>query len=73
MEQPTLAKNETDLIIKNTYQTLITRGMKGCYLYCTDKETAQYFESRLKPTQNYLWYRLRESLSLRLERSYAQG
>jgi DUF2075 family protein len=46
-EQPTLAKKETDLIIKNTYRTLMTRGMKGCYLYCTDKETAQYFESRL--------------------------
>jgi DUF2075 family protein len=47
-EQPTMAKKETDLIIKNTYRTLMTRGMKGCYLYCTDKETAQYFESRLR-------------------------
>ena len=46
-EQPTLAKKETDLIIKNTYRTLMTRGMRGCYLYCTDKETAQYFGSRL--------------------------
>ena len=46
-EQPALAQQETDLIIKNTYRTLMTRGMKGCYLYCTDQETAQYFESRL--------------------------
>ncbi|WP_053138179.1 DUF2075 domain-containing protein [Pseudomonas sp. MIACH] len=46
-EQPELAKRETDLIIKNTYRTLMTRGMKGCYLYCTDTETAQYFASRL--------------------------
>lgn len=46
-EQPALAKKETDLIIKNTYRTLMTRGMKGCYLYCTDKETAQFFKSRL--------------------------
>ncbi|MFN3354962.1 MAG: DNA/RNA helicase domain-containing protein [Pseudomonas sp.] len=52
-EQPTLAKNETDVIIKNTYRTLMTRGMKGCYLYCTDKETAQYFESRLNQYSNY--------------------
>jgi DUF2075 family protein len=52
-EQPTLAKNETDVIIKNTYRTLMTRGMKGCYLYCTDKETAQYFESRLNQHSNY--------------------
>ncbi len=52
-EQPTLAKSETDLIIKNTYRTLMTRGMKGCYLYCTDKETAQYFESRLNQHSNH--------------------
>ncbi|AZE91341.1 DUF2075 domain-containing protein [Pseudomonas orientalis] len=52
-EQPALAKKETDLIIKNTYRTLMTRGMKGCYLYCTDKETAQYFESRLNQHSNY--------------------
>jgi DUF2075 family protein len=52
-EQPTLAKKETDVIIKNTYRTLMTRGMKGCYLYCTDKETAQYFESRLNQHSNH--------------------
>ncbi|MHA7116484.1 DNA/RNA helicase domain-containing protein [Pseudomonas promysalinigenes] len=52
-EQPTLSKSETDLIIKNTYRTLMTRGMKGCYLYCTDKETAQYFESRLSQHGNH--------------------
>ncbi|MEC4166282.1 DUF2075 domain-containing protein [Pseudomonas sp. MS-1(2024)] len=46
-EQPELARRETDLIIKNTYRTLMTRGMKGCYLHCTDQETAQYFRSRL--------------------------
>lgn len=46
-EQPDLAQQETDLIIKNTYRTLMTRGMKGCFLYCTDPETAQYFASRL--------------------------
>ncbi|MGC5703784.1 DUF2075 domain-containing protein [Pseudomonas sp. NFXW11] len=46
-EQPDFAQQEIDLIIKNTYRTLMTRGMKGCYLYCTDPETAQYFSSRL--------------------------
>jgi DUF2075 family protein len=30
-------------IIKNTYRTLFTRGMKGCYVYFTDKETEEYF------------------------------
>lgn len=51
-EQPDFAQKETDLIIKNTYRTLMTRGMKGCYLYCTDQETAQYFESRLAKYSN---------------------
>lgn len=46
-EQPALARQETDLIIKNTYRTLMTRGMKGCFLYCIDPETTQYFSSRL--------------------------
>lgn len=31
-------------LIKNTYRTLMTRGVKGCYVYCTDKETRDYFK-----------------------------
>ena len=44
---PVSAKKITDLIIKNTYRTLMTRGMKGCYVYSTDQETANYFNSLL--------------------------
>lgn len=33
----------TEKIIKNTYRTLMTRGQKGCYIFCTDKETNEYF------------------------------
>ena len=29
-------------IVLNTYRTLLTRGMKGCYVYCTDKELANH-------------------------------
>lgn len=36
-----------DLVTKNTYKTLLTRGMKGCYVYCTDPETAEHFRSSL--------------------------
>lgn len=36
-----------DEIIKNTYRTLMTRGMKGCYIYCTDKALSDYIRSRL--------------------------
>lgn len=44
-EEPDHAKAQLEMIIKNTYRTLMTRGMKGCYLYCTDKETSEYFKS----------------------------
>jgi len=46
-ENPTEAASTLDLIIKNTYRTLMTRGMKGCYIYCVDKETAAYFKEQL--------------------------
>ena len=42
-EKPDEAARVTDDIIKNTYRTLMTRGQKGCYLFCTDKETNEYF------------------------------
>lgn len=47
-EDPDGTTKHLDLIIKNTYRTLMTRGMKGCYIYCTDSETARYFRERLK-------------------------
>ncbi|MCR5888347.1 DUF2075 domain-containing protein [Hymenobacter sp. J193] len=40
-------KAQLDLIIKNTYRTLMTRAMKGCYVYCTDPETAAYLRHRI--------------------------
>jgi DUF2075 family protein len=47
-ENPEEAKEQLDLIIKNTYRTLMTRGMKGCYVYCTDEETREYFKNGIK-------------------------
>ncbi|MET3441583.1 DUF2075 family protein [Variovorax paradoxus] len=46
---PDKAVAEADLIIKNTYRTPMTRDMKGCYVYCSDEETANYFRVRLSP------------------------
>jgi DUF2075 family protein len=46
-EDPELTRARLDEIIKNTYRTLMTRGQKGCYLYCTDPETAEYFRQGL--------------------------
>ena len=44
-QQSEVAKKRADTIIKNTYRTLMTRGQKGCYLYCTDSETNTYFKA----------------------------
>jgi len=41
-----------DMIIKNTYRTLMTRGLRGCYIYCVDSETQQYFKERLSKNTN---------------------
>lgn len=40
-----------DLIVKNTYRTLMTRGMKGCYVYCADGALATHLRSRLAVRQ----------------------
>lgn len=44
---PDEAKKLSDMIIKNTYRTLMTRGMKGCYIYSVDAETQNYFKNKL--------------------------
>ena len=44
-EKPVEAKALADRIIKNTYRTLMTRGQKGCYVFCVDAETNDYFKS----------------------------
>lgn len=44
-EDPEATYEKLDAIIKNTYRTLMTRGQKGCYVYCTDPETAEYIRS----------------------------
>ena len=41
-----VALKEVDRIIRNTYKTLMTRGMKGCYIYCCDKALNEYFKTR---------------------------
>lgn len=46
-QDPKRAKRLAEEIIKNTYRTLMTRGMKGCYVYCTDKALAEYLKKSL--------------------------
>ena len=34
-----------DKIIKDTYKVLMTRGMKGCYVFCTDDKLRNHIKS----------------------------
>jgi len=37
-----------DRIIRNTYKTLLSRGQKGCFVYCEDKALGEYLKKCLK-------------------------
>ncbi len=43
-------------LVKNTYRVLLSRGLKGCYVYFMDKDTERFFKSRteviFKDTEN---------------------
>lgn len=47
-KEPAKALKIADELIKNTYRTLMTRGMKGCYVYCCDKSLADYLRKRME-------------------------
>jgi len=50
------ALSSADMIIKNTYRTLMSRGMKGCYIYCVDPETQAYFKNKIDHKKNKIRY-----------------
>lgn len=50
---PKRAHRLADEIIKNTYRTLMTRGMKGCYVYATDPNLRDYLKRRSQKTYVY--------------------
>jgi DUF2075 family protein/nucleoside-triphosphatase THEP1 len=39
---PIRGQEMAQLIIKNTYRTLMTRGMKGCFVFSADNETTEW-------------------------------
>lgn len=50
-ENPEKGREEAIQIIKNTYRVLMSRGMKGCYVYCSDKALSDYLKMRLQRCQ----------------------
>lgn len=51
--EPEKAAAIADEIIKNTYRTLMTRGMKGCYVYATDSGLREYLKQRANSSYDY--------------------
>lgn len=47
-EKPDEAKDLIRRIIKNTYRTLMTRGIKGCYVWSQDLETNNWLKNILQ-------------------------
>ena len=41
-------KTLADKLIRNTYKTLMSRGQKGCFIYCEDKTLLGYISKMLK-------------------------
>jgi DUF2075 family protein len=47
---PAATLKKLDSIIRNTYRTLMTRGMKGCYVHAVDKELNEYLKASINGT-----------------------
>jgi len=52
-ENPEEANVLADEVIRNTYRTLMTRGQKGCFVYCTDGALSDYLRDRLSKVYDY--------------------
>ena len=37
---------EADKLIRRTYKVLLTRGIKGCYIYCEDEALRNYLKEK---------------------------
>jgi DUF2075 family protein len=44
---PARADAKADTLIRNTYRTLMSRGMQGCYVFFTNPDVKEFFEEHL--------------------------
>ena len=42
------SKDDFIKLVKNTYRVLLSRGMKGCYVYFVDKDTEKFIKTRIE-------------------------
>lgn len=54
-KDPKEASKLEDELIKNTYRTLLTRGQKGCYIYCADRSLAEYLKRGLESFEETIY------------------
>ena len=38
----------------NTYKTLLSRAMKGCFVYCTDLALSNYLKKRIRENKELM-------------------
>ena len=48
---PSTSEADARRLILNTYKTLLTRGQKGCYVYCEDEGLREHFKKMAKGIQ----------------------
>jgi len=62
-KDPTLRKSRENFEshVKNIYRTLLSRGMKGCYVYFVNKDVEKFFKSRIGSLLAYQEETLRPS------------
>lgn len=61
-KDPEKANILADIIIKNTYRTLMTRGQKGCYIFSNDLETRNYFNKFIPDNSENLFNESEKSI-----------
>ncbi len=47
-KEPEKANVIATQLIKNAYRVLLTRGIKGCFIYCEDKNLQSYFKQKIE-------------------------
>ena len=47
-EDPEKAEKIASNLIKNAYRVLLTRGIKGCYIYCEDENLKNFYKQEIK-------------------------
>jgi uncharacterized protein len=62
------SKNRFIDLAKNTYRILLSRGLKGCYVYFMDKDTERFIKSRIEAPLLTVSEQVKESTTSKFEK-----